>query len=279
MPERITITVRPSGAHPDILKIEDAMRQVLDIFELLTSGAGEQPGVEWNLVSASTNSPLRIEAEAVSLAPSVDVTVIARAQKQHLSKTLRTIAAGQLPDDPEFRAPVARRILKRNLNGVGITEIDVGLDEPPIIVTPTVAKSAIRTLARKPLGSLYDFPTPRDEIGAVEGRLQDVGTHYNSAAVRIEARGHDLVWCRLSPELQKDFEDKATFNDVWRHRRVIVHGRIKYDADGDIDYIMADDILRIDDREIPLEAIRDTNFTGSLSIGEYLDRFREGMLG
>ena len=35
VPERIKITVRPSGSHPDVLTIEDAMRQVLDIFEML----------------------------------------------------------------------------------------------------------------------------------------------------------------------------------------------------------------------------------------------------
>jgi len=255
------------------------MRQVLDVFELLTSGAGEHPGVEWNLVSASTNSPLRIEAEAVSLAASVDVTVIARAQKQHLAKNLKAIRSGQLPDDNAgFRVPVAKRILKRNLNGVGITEIDLQIDEP-IVLTPTLARDAIHILAKKPRGTLYDFPSPRDEIGSVEGRLQDVGTITNSAAVRIETRDGDLVWCRLSAELQKDFEDKATFNDVWRHRRVIVHGRIEYDVDGEIDYVRADDIMRIEEREIPLTAIRDPSFTGGLSIGDYLERFREGTLG
>ena len=35
MPERIKIIVRASGAHPDVLTIEDAMSQVLDIFEML----------------------------------------------------------------------------------------------------------------------------------------------------------------------------------------------------------------------------------------------------
>jgi len=51
VPERITITVRASGAHPDVLTIQDAMRQVLDIFELLTSGSASLPGIEWKLAT------------------------------------------------------------------------------------------------------------------------------------------------------------------------------------------------------------------------------------
>ena len=107
MPERIKITVRPSGSHPDVLTIEDAMSHVLDIFEMLKS----TPGVEWKLVYASTNSPLQIEAEAISFEPSVDVTVVARAQKQNLAKNLREIARGEPPSSPEFRTNVARRSL------------------------------------------------------------------------------------------------------------------------------------------------------------------------
>jgi hypothetical protein len=273
VPERIKITVRPSGSHPDVLTIEDAMQQVLDVFEMID----KMPGVEWKLVNASTNSPLQVEAEAVSFEPSVDVTVVARAQKQQLARNLRQITRGEPPVDPDFKVHVARKIMARNLNGVGTTEIE--LDSEPITVTPRVAKSALDVLANKP-PTLFDIVGARDEIGSVEGTLSDVGTHYNVPAAKIlDTRTKKEVWCRLSDSLQGELQDKATYKDVWEHRRVLVSGRVKFDKNGDILYVVATDMRRIEPREVSLDALRDPDFTGGLPIGEYLDRFRDGTLG
>jgi len=250
------------------------MRQVLDVFEMLESNTG----VEWKLIAASTNSPLRVQAEAVSLEAGVDVTVMARAQKQKLAKNLREIAHGHAPMDPGFKSKIAKRVFARNLNGVGLTEIDFESGEP-VTFTPKISTIAIELLENRPL-ALFDVPSTREEIGSVEGTLQDVGTHYNCPAVRIsENRGKGYVWCRLSEELQAQFQDKATYKDVWHHKRVIARGRIKYDEEGDIMYILANDIRRIDGAPVSLERIKDKNFTGGLSVVEYLDRFRDGTLG
>lgn len=274
MVERIKITVRASGAHPDVLTVQDAMRQVLNFFEMLEN----VPGVEWKLAKASTNSPLYIEGEAVSLEPSVDVTVVARAQKQNLAKNLREITSGRFPPDPDFPIKSARKFLARNLNGIGLTEIDLEIGEP-IIVTPRVAQDAIHVLEGRP-SALFEARRVREEVGSVEGTLQDVGTHYNIPAVRIiDSRTKDAVWCRLSVELQSQFQDKTTYADVWQHRRVIVRGRLRYDEDGDLEVVLATDIRRIDAQKVSLEAIRDPNFTSGLSVIEYLNRFRDGTLG
>jgi hypothetical protein len=274
VPERIKVTVRASGTHPDVLTVQDAMCQVLDIFDML----GSAPGVEWRLVLATTNTPFHVEGEAISLEPSVDVSVVARTQKQNLARNLREIARGKAPDDPDFRVKTAKRFLTRNVNGIGETDIDFELGEP-IIVTPQIARQAIQVLAKKP-DALFEISAAREEIGSIEGTLQDVGTYYNYPAVRIfESRKKEPIWCRLTDELQTVFQDKATYMDVWHHRRVMVRGRIKYDEDGDIISVFATDIRRIDPPEISLEMIRDPHFTGGLSISEYLDRFRDGTLG
>lgn len=274
VPERIKITVRPSGSHPDVLTIEDAMEQVLDVFKMLESA----PSVEWKLVNATTNSPLQIEAEAVSFEASVDISVVARAQKHHLARNLHDIARGVCPTDEAFKSAVAKRFFARNLNGVGATEIDLDNGET-FFVTPRIAQAAISTLEKKPTG-LFEKTVARDEIGSIEGKLSDIGTHYNFPAVKIvEARTGDDLWCRLSDELQDQLYNKASYKDVWQHRRVIVRGRIKYNKDSKIDYVIASDVRRIDDREVSLEAIRDPSFTGGLSIVDYLDRFRDGKLG
>jgi hypothetical protein len=272
--ERITITVRASGAHPDVLTVQDAMRQVLDFFEML----GTTPGVEWKLVSATTNTPLSVVGEAISLVPSVDVTVIARAQKQALAQNLRDIFSGRPPSDPSFPIKIAKRALARNLNGIGATKIDFEHGEP-ITFTPRAAEEAIHTLEHKP-ATFYDLAAAREEWGSVEGTLSDVATHYNVPAVRIiESRTRDPVWCRLSAELETEFQDKATFKDVWAHRRVRARGLIKYGEGGGILYMLANDVRRIEEKEVSLELIKDPNFTGGLSIAEYLDRFRDGTLG
>jgi len=58
VPERITITVRASGAHPDVLTIQDAMRQVLEYFRTPYVRFCESARIEWKLANASTNSRL-----------------------------------------------------------------------------------------------------------------------------------------------------------------------------------------------------------------------------
>lgn len=126
----------------------------------------------------------------------------------------------------------------------------------------------------------HEISAAREEIGSIEGALQVVGTYYNSPAVRIlESRRKEPIWCRLSEELQEAFQDKATYRDVWHHRRVMIRGRIKYDEDSDIISVLATDIRRIEPPAVSLEAIKDTGFTGGLSVAEYLDRFRDGALG
>lgn len=250
------------------------MRQVLDIFDTIE----RVPGVEWKLFKATTNTPLTVEGEAVSLEPSVDVSVVARAQKHSLGRNWRDITAGRMPTDPEFNLKVAKRALARNLNGVGATEIDLESGEP-ISVTPSVAKAAIAVIEQKP-DELFEPGAAREEIGSIEGTLQGVGTHYGFPAVRIlEARKREFLWCRLSETLQRVFQDKASYDDVWHHQRVMVHGRIKYNSEGEMVSIFADDIRRIEPRPVSLQDIKDPNFTGGLSIGEYLDRFRDGILG
>ena len=59
--ERITVVVRGQ----DGLTVEDAMRQVLETFEMMgRADPSAETAVQWCLVSASTNSPLTVVAEA-----------------------------------------------------------------------------------------------------------------------------------------------------------------------------------------------------------------------
>jgi hypothetical protein len=275
--EKVTVTVSASGAHPDVLTVEDAMRQVLDIFELLN---GVDSAVEWRLASATTNSPFHVEGEAVSFETAVDITVVARTQKQVVADGLREIAEGHIPHDwDDKRIKIAKRVYERNLNGVGSTDIDFQ-QSGKITVTPRFAQTAIAVLAKSPKIDLYDFPKIKGEIGSIEGVFAHLSTYRNQPAIGVvDARTKSMVWCVLSPDLQAKFADKADFDDFWKHSRVVVRGRIRYATNRSISFAVADDIARIEPKAVALTAIRDPDFTGGLSTSEYLDRFREGALG
>jgi hypothetical protein len=68
--ERVSITVESSLEHGGDLTVQDAMRQVLDFFDVVASAANDdaRSGISWRLVSATTNSPYTAIAEAVSIA-------------------------------------------------------------------------------------------------------------------------------------------------------------------------------------------------------------------
>jgi hypothetical protein len=70
----VRIVIRPSGSHPDILTIRDAVDQVRDIFELAEN---DNPSVAWKLVSATTNTPLTISAELVAMEPDISPAQLA----------------------------------------------------------------------------------------------------------------------------------------------------------------------------------------------------------
>jgi hypothetical protein len=278
--EKVSVTVRASGAHPDVLTVQDAMRQVLDIFDLLSSGANGKQGVEWKLAMATTNSPFHLEAEAVSFEPAVDISVVARAQKHLVAEGLLAIANGIVPEywEPK-RLEIAKRFYRRNLNGVGATIIDFEIGQP-IQVTPVFAEQAIEALDQKTMSNLYDLPVGKEEVGSVEGAFAQLSSYRNNPALAIiDSRTKKIIWCVLSEKLQADLSDKARYEDFWKHSRVIVSGRLRYDKNGTIALVDADDIQRIESRVVNLNTIKNPNFTSGLSTSEYLDRFRDGSLG
>ncbi|MVT65747.1 hypothetical protein GPL21_11575 [Bradyrhizobium pachyrhizi] len=282
MAEKITITVRASGAHPDVLTVQDAMQQVLDFFNLLSAGPKGDQGIEWKLSRATTNSPFEVTGEAVSLEPGVDVSVIARMEKNSVIDGLRTIERGEIPDPNVWgkkRIEIAKHIYHRNLNGIGITRVDFEIGEP-IEVTPAFARKAVETLEHKEHLELYDFKRAKEEVGSIEGTFGNLDTYRGRPAISVvDNRTKRVVWCLLNSKLQTELADKARYEDFWKHSRVIVSGVIKYGKNGAIALVEARDVRKIQERKVTLEDIRDRDFTSGLSIGEYLNRLRDGTLG
>lgn len=282
MAEKVTITVRASGAHPDVLTVQDAMRQVLDLFELLSPS--DQQQFAWRLSYASTNSPFTAQGEAVSLVPDVDVTVIARTQKVELVRDLALVGRGEIPD--RFKsgksAEILKGLLKRNLNGVGSTEVRLFEDTIPLTVTPRFAEAAIQQLEVKETPTAETglrFGRPRVERGTVEGYFLEVGFHYKHPAIRIlERKSKTAIWCKIDDEMRDKIAAEADYNDVWSRQRIRVKGKITYDQEGRIAQVLATHIDRVKSTRVELDKIHDTDFSNGISTAEYLELLREGLL-
>ena len=260
------------------------MRQVLDLFELLSPADDKQGQFAWRLSYASTNSPFTAQGEAVSLIPDVDVTVIARTQKAELVRDLSALGKGEMPD--RFRAgknsEILKGLLKRNLNGIGTTEVRLFENATPIVLTPKFAEAAIGHLATRenPITQIdLRFGRMREERGSVEGLFLDVGFHYNQPAIRIfERKSKAVIWCRIDEGTRDKIAAEADYNDVWNKQRIRVKGRIRYDRDGRIVQVIATSIDRVKKSTVTVDDLRDESFTGDLSTQEYLDLLREGSL-
>ena len=274
MAEQMTVVIKGR----DGLTVEDAMRQVLETFELLdrTNPSPNRP-VQWRLLKASTNTPLTVVGEAVGAAPGFDVEQVARAQKVAFLDCFAELRAGKIP--PVWSEPEPRRIVKallhRITNGIAETDIFVGDSQAPLTLTAQDARQALPMLNAEPV-----IGHPSVQIGSVEGFLHAVTTFRRKPAIRIQdRRTHADVVCLVSEEFRARVSSSATLDDVWRERRVIIRGRIHYDATGAIEHVAAGTIDFVPDTIVDSDQIKDRHFTDGLSAEEYLNRFRDGEIG
>jgi hypothetical protein len=274
MPERMTIVIRGREG----LTIEDAMRQVLDTFELLDrSNPLPNQTVEWRLVSASTNSPLTVVAEAASVRPGVDAASVARVQKKTFAACIAELRSGRLPDiwSSIDTRNTAKRLVARVANGIAATDILFDGTEDSIQLTAEDTRILTPTL-----NSALHIGHPAVQIGSVEGFLDEVTTYYNKPAIKVlERRSRSSITCVVPDEFAAEIGLTATLDDVWRNRRVVVRGRIYYDGAGNIERVIANTVELLSDENIDIARLSDPEFTGGLSAEEYLTRFRDGELG
>lgn len=283
MAERLIVSVDAPTSRPDLLSVQDAFTHILELFELAVHSESDAENVVvWRLVSASMKSPLTVVAEAVSARHDVNIDQIARAQKQEFARNLGELRHGRIPkvwSSGQVRK-TTRDVFLRNRDGIGRTNINIDpTDEhsTEIVVTPEDAEVVIRALDDTIVDTISKT---KDQIGSIEGFLIEVGTHYNKPAIRIRERktGAD-VWCIIPEEFRALIASEANFDDVWSGRRVVVHGRITYEGAGQISRVFASDVHRVELHPVGVENIRDSNFTGGLSVAEYLEKLREGNLG
>lgn len=278
------ITVQAPGDRPDVLDIRDAMQQVLDFFDILVADEDNE-SLAWNLTLATTNSPFHAEAEAVSLTPGVDVRAVAVTRINEASEFMVALGRGEHPRRKieNRRRSAAKRVWRRNTAGIGKTVVSFDIPKvADVIVTPSIAAIALETSAREEKVEFDYLPVARErtEHGSIDGVLVDVGSDYNQPAIRIiERKSGRTIACRVDQSVIEEIARAASFRDVWEHRRVRVRGKIVFDQQGKVVRVYARSITQVTPRTMTLRDIQDTDFTGQLTISEYIEKLREGTIG
>ncbi len=251
------------------------MQQVLDYFDLITDQT--QTNVIWKLTSARTSSPFTVTGEPVDLRTNAGGYGLIRDHVNTVRKGLERLRAGENigPDFPEEKRDVAVSLLKRNLNGIGTTQLSFGDDDPIIEFDQKTAERSINLIERKD-DDLYRYlfaSFSRREIGSMEGEIVDVGTDNNEPAIHvIDNLTGRTISCRIDKDLQQEIERKLTAADVWKKRRVRINGELNYDYTGKLIRIFKGRIFFIETVETSIDDLHDPNFTEGISPRKYIDR-------
>lgn len=276
--ETVTIVVYPSGADDDTLTVSDAMQQVLDTFALLGKAEAQKIGskqVVWRLERASTNSPFTVSATAVASDPAGFVEREAYLAKAALGEGLSGIVYGRdraswIDQESET---LIRQILKRNLNGVGRTDVRFNDEMPAVVIDHRAALRGVSFLEMKAAEAAAQDDLTRTEYGAVEGEVVGVAPHYNKPAFSLRTRlsGREIKCVFLRPEVAEKIGGLHSWNEAWGGRRVLVSGCLHYNTRGDLIKVDVEDIVEIKSQRLSVAEIRESQYVAGFSPVDYLD--------
>ena len=281
--ERVTITIEPDPSEDGLLKVGDALKQVLDYFlvarDAQVSAGRPHEAFTWRLESASTNTPFTVVAVAEAHDPSVDITAAAVEVKRATAQAFRSGVEGGPP--PEWISQEGRTafwsFFERHRNGVSHTTLDFGDDLGQVSVDAETARSVYEEFEAARIAP----PTlpQRTAYGELEGRLIHVGQHYRNPAIRILNSMYGEVWCVIAPELIDELGGTQTLADVWRGKAVVVSGRFEYSEGGNLSRVVVESMREKRVPQLDLGSVLDPDFTAGLDPVEYLSRLHEGELG
>lgn len=281
MAERFTIVVAPASGHEN-MTVQDAMHQVLSIFELLDKSARiDGKEVVWRLIEAKTNSPpLTIVAEAFPIYLGDDIDEDAKFQKKIFSSDLEEFKAGHIPD--RWNDNNSLKSVKSLLSKLGATtRLDIYINplDAPISLTE-IDKANYANLEVENAMLFTPEIFKKEQFGSINGIFTAVKNYHGSPAVTVrENKTGREITCVISGELTKRIPNSLQIGDVWQNAPVVVRGRIFYGDGHVIKRIKATDIRRRELKNVSLNEIKDVNFTNGIPVSEYLDKLREGEIG
>jgi hypothetical protein len=281
---RIVIKISPKPSGDGLLRVEDAMLQVIDMLKMCEQaerGLGEpQRAFEWRLERASTASPFTVTALAEPLEPGTDISAHVRRVKSEVSQGLRgIIKRGVVPNWMDLQATGSvQNFFHRNQNGVGNTEIDFEIDDV-LLIDRSEADAGVKAIAARTAIDVSADLIDREAFGEIEGVMVAAGRYRNQPAISIRSELYGFVWCTLSQKIREKFGSEHKMEDVWDGKSIGVQGVLNYAVGGKLTKIEVNDI-----REMPvvplidLDSVLDPDFTSGLSPSDYLYQLHEGEL-
>jgi hypothetical protein len=283
--ERLKITVHPLSSDGELLRVDDAMQQVIDYLKLLQEAehamASPDESFDWRLESASTNSPFTIVAVAEAYNPTINVDAHARNVKSEFASGMRRLIKDR--ELPYWMSPeglvIAKSIFARTQTGIGNTEIEIATGEK-LAIDRQEAEAGIRAIAGVSAISVDGTDVgERVAYGEIEGQMVAAGRNWNAPAIQIRSEQYGFVWCRLAKELIERFGGEHKMSEIWEGKTVGVEGRLIYAVGGKLSRIEAKSIREITSAlPIDLDSVLDPNFTSGLDPVEYLNKLHEGDL-
>jgi hypothetical protein len=282
MAKSVSITVHPSDLSGEYLTVSDAMRQVLDMIgtlEGIEAGDDSERKIVWRLTEAHTNSPpFTITAEAFAKDPQVSVAMEVDRVTKLYSVAINSVLAGERPDWLESDAGnQLRRALKRNLNGIGHTDVVIGDDEP-IIIVPTKARVGLAAL--EAYDEEVETDLQRTEYGSVEGSVIGLTKYYNTPALVFEERSSgNKVVCVLSPDLAQIIGPSHQWAEAWEGEQLRIGGKLIYSKDGRLKRINATYHEEIHWADIPISKLQGIDVLQGRTVQEHIAEFWGERLG
>lgn len=276
MGKSLSITVHPSALGAEYLSVSDAMLQVLDMvgaLENIEAGDENERKIIWRLVKAHTNSPpFTVVAEAYPKDPQVSIAIEAERVTKRYGMAIRGLLAGDKPAWLEHDASrLFKKALKRNLNGIGHTDIHIDGEET-IIIVPSVAQAGVAALERAEIEVREDLR--RTEFGSIEGQVIGLTRYYNSPAiVFMERLSGEKIFCVLADELAQAIGPEHKWSEAWDGRYLRIGGELIYGSDGKLKRVNASYSEEIVWSDIPISALRDVDVLQGRTVHEHIAKF------
>lgn len=284
MSKTLSFTVHPASADAEYLTVSDAMRQILDLIEALERTESISAGsrqIVWRLTEAHTSSPpFTVIAEAFAINPVVSVGLEASRLTEMFGLGFGALLDGNVVDwiDHDIAIPL-RRVLQRNLGGVGRTEIAISEDVRFNIVPENarIAFSALEQIDIAVEAAIVDYS--RTEYGSAEIEIHSI-TRWNDkpALSAIERLSRDKVTCVLTQELADQLGGHS-WGEVWEGRRLLIGGALHYARDGILRRVDADSAEEMPWTSVSLADLSSIDILQGRSVAEHIDLLRSDDLG
>lgn len=262
--------------------LDDLLDQIKDFFAIVegvgaTIAAGDDAPFSWRVIGLSKNSPATITAEAVAKSGHSNGDLIASmayiqsieglTALQHVSEKPRGFSDSSLE--------AAERFAKRAAFSLADTVIS-GDNSPPISVKSQIAASIASHIQQI---TIPERLHPFRELGSFEGYIDSIGVDgFGRPYIVVKNRiSNSDVKCFLSGSALEMLQQEPVAKVVWRKRRIIAAGLLKY---RDLTRLTQAEIDKIDfvgDGPWPsYKSVQDRNYTNGLDSTTFIERLRDG---